>query len=143
MAGWFGLFDGKRQAALILAAGAVVLYAFHARSIADTWGGHVFILAGAAAMIVMIRWPAPMRPLAALGRRSYSLYLLHQNLGVAIIHYGKAAAVPDLAAVLLAGGVCIALAWLMFEFVERPGQQLVMALWRRASGGNSTLGHAT
>lgn len=73
-------------------------------------------------------------PLVLLGTMSYSLYLLHQAIGFALIHqlesHGMAAG-PAVAAVLL---VVLVLAFAMTRLVEQPVMQLVRSAWARHQG---------
>lgn len=59
-------------------------------------------------------------PLLWLGRLSYCLYLVHQNIGYAIIDLSYHLGLPGPAAVALALATAIALASLMHHAVERP-----------------------
>ncbi len=68
-------------------------------------------------------------PLSYLGRLSYALYLLHQNIGVTIIGAVKVRwGLPDMAAVAIASAVCIGLSALVFHLVEEPAQHLLRRL---------------
>lgn len=86
------------------------------------------ILAGAACTIFLLaavgwlRWIANA-PLTFLGSISYSLYLLHQNIGYivirACIHFGA----PTNAAILAALALSIALATALTWSIERPARK--------------------
>ena len=72
-------------------------------------------------------WPGPFagvlaaRPMAGIGVASYGLYLLHQNVGVAILHSLPAltAVGGALAAIGVAAG-CTAVAAASFRWIETP-----------------------
>ena len=74
-----------------------------------------------------------MGPLAAIGRMSYSLYLIHQNIGVIIIASLTAIGLSDIPAFLTATGICFTAAALMFRFVEQPAQRAIMSAYRQVS----------
>lgn len=66
-----------------------------------------------------LRWP----PLVRVGRASYGIYLLHQNVGITILSMPLLAApLPGLLAALLVTAGITATAVLVFERVERPLQ---------------------
>lgn len=95
--------------------------------------GDAYILGLSAAMITLIAI-APgwrMGPLAFVGKISYSLYLLHNNIGVTIIAALKQRGFQDGVAFCLALLVCGFLAWLSFLLVENPGRRAVMRLYAR------------
>lgn len=60
------------------------------------------------------------RPLLLLGSLSYSLYLIHQNLGYGVIDWGYRQQLPPLVAVGLALAVALTLAYGIHRLVERP-----------------------
>jgi peptidoglycan/LPS O-acetylase OafA/YrhL len=64
---------------------------------------------------------------------SYSLYLIHQNVGVILIASLTAIGLSDIPAFLTATGICFAAAALMFRFVEQPAQRVIMSAYRRVS----------
>ena len=66
------------------------------------------------------------RALAFLGAISYSLYLLHTQIGGRVINLSLRFEVPPelkIAVVLLAIGASLGAAWLFWRFVERPAQR--------------------
>jgi len=70
---------------------------------------------------VNYRLPLLANPvLVFAGTISYSLYLVHQNIGYIIMRRAGEAGWPDLAAGLLAFGVAVGLATLITYLVERP-----------------------
>ena len=70
-----------------------------------------------------------------LGRISYALYLIHQEIGVLIIgSLKRSTSVGDAEAVLVAIAVSVALAALIFHYVEKPGQALLRELRSRRAG---------
>lgn len=77
-----------------------------------------------------LRWlRAPL--FAFLGAISYSLYLLHQAIGFALIHQMETHGVPPLVAVVTTSAVVIALAWTLTRLVEQPAMAAIRAWWRR------------
>jgi len=77
-----------------------------------------------------LRW-LRAAPFMFLGGISYSLYLLHQAIGFALIHRLEAAGVPSLAAVALAIAVALALAAALTRWVERPAMRVLREHWRK------------
>lgn len=77
-----------------------------------------------------LRW-LRAAPFVFLGSISYSLYLLHQTIGFALIHRMEAAGVPSLAAVALAIAAALVLATALTHLVERPAMRILRDGWRR------------
>jgi peptidoglycan/LPS O-acetylase OafA/YrhL len=71
-----------------------------------------------------------LAPLAFLGTISYSLYLIHENLGYAILLWGYDVGIPPILGVAIALGVALGVASLLYRFVEQPFQELSRG-WRR------------
>lgn len=71
-------------------------------------------------------------PLVWLGHASYAWYLLHQNIGYAIMLRLHLAATAE---VVLAMAVTLALAALLVVTVERPALRALRAAYRRRSAG--------
>ena len=68
-----------------------------------------------------------------LGSISYSLYLLHQAIGFALIHELERRGVPSLAACLSTLVVVVALASALTFMVERPVMRKIRSWWRANS----------
>ncbi|MBL8262497.1 MAG: acyltransferase [Xanthomonadaceae bacterium] len=64
------------------------------------------------------------------GGISYSLYLLHQAIGFAVIHRLERMGVHSLAAVTLALGLAVALATALNRCVERPAMRAIRQRWQ-------------
>lgn len=137
VAAWFWVFDPRPTAALSLFAGSLLLYL--ATYPENHQGGVQPLMVDSALALTVFCLLAALnaRPnvrvplLAPLGRVSYSLYLLHQNIGVSIIAALKALGWSDLAAILVAGSAMITAATFFFYYIEQPGTRLVM-LWYRS-----------
>jgi peptidoglycan/LPS O-acetylase OafA/YrhL len=65
-----------------------------------------------------------------LGGISYSLYLLHQAIGFALIHALESRGVPSLVACVLTLGAVLALASALTYAVERPAMRKIRSWWR-------------
>jgi peptidoglycan/LPS O-acetylase OafA/YrhL len=137
------LFEGDRKGGAIVGAVAIVLYAIQLRGYMDyLTASHLIPIAeialtcAIALMLLTIRLPAPrwLAPLSTIGRWSYALYLLHQNIGVSFIRIAKSAGAPDLVAVALSAGIVIGLSWLVHIWVELPGQTAIMRSYRAMAG---------
>ena len=81
-------------------------------------------------VIGRLRW-LRKAPFVFFGGISYSLYLLHQAIGFALIHRLEAAGVPSLAAVAIVAVVVLALATALTYGVERPAMRRLRDGWRR------------
>lgn len=75
-------------------------------------------------------------PLAYLGAISYSLYLLHQSIGFALIHWMEKGGMAPLTAIGLTVGAIFVLATALTYLVERPALHWIRSAWR----GRSRLG---
>lgn len=136
MALWFAVFEGKLLPALVLSCESVVLYwafrhSFELPRVSPILC-HLCIILPVSALATLLAFGRNTRmgPLSAIGRISYSLYLIHQNLGVIIIASLTAIGFADIVAFLVATGVCIAVSALMFRFVEQSCQRAIMAGYR-------------
>jgi peptidoglycan/LPS O-acetylase OafA/YrhL len=69
-------------------------------------------------------------PLPFVGRISYSLYLVHQNLGLILIAALTRLGTPDLLAAATATLTCIGLAWVITRLIEVPAKQALLQ-WAR------------
>ncbi len=70
-----------------------------------------------------------IKPLLFISGISYSLYLLHNNLGTVIIYYLNHNGVPPLACFVITMGLVIAISALAAYGIERPLGRLVHRLW--------------
>lgn len=77
-----------------------------------------------------LRW-LRKAPFVFFGGISYSLYLLHQAIGFALIHRLEAAGVPSLASVAIVVLVVLVLATALTYGVERPAMRRLRDGWRR------------
>jgi peptidoglycan/LPS O-acetylase OafA/YrhL len=135
MAGWYWIFEKQDKAAAWLFAGSIVIYALQRPG---GLSSDVFIWSLSLTMLGLLRIApthesAPVRWLASLGAISYSLYLIHQYVGVTVIGYATAAGVPDLLAMGLAATVSVSLAALGYTYVEKPGARWVMTMYDGAT----------
>ncbi len=79
------------------------------------------------------RWLAS-RPMVGLGQISYSVYLLHATVyALYRTHFGAAAGPPDYAGFAACLAVTLALAFLVFNFVEEPCRQRARQWLRRSA----------
>ncbi len=65
-----------------------------------------------------------------LGALSYPLYLVHQNIGYALIAALEGAGVPPLAAALAALALALGLSQLIHDLVETPSLRVLRNLWK-------------
>ena len=81
------------------------------------------------------------RPLLWLGSLSYSLYLVHQNIGYGVISWSYSAGLPGWLGVSLALGTAFLLASLIHYTVEKPALRRFRS-WRSRAETAQTLGPA-
>lgn len=135
MAGWFFVSEKRITASACLFVASLVLYFLNRP------GGlpvDMFIWGLAILMLLLLWWspewnPWPIRILARVGLISYSLYLIHQYLGVALLAKLTSFGLPGVAAMVLAAATMMSLAYLSFRLVEQPGNKLVMHWYRLLS----------
>ena len=93
----------------------------------SAWPGYWAVLPVAGAMLVLLAarqaspWTHP-RPLQAIGNWSYSIYLWHWPVVVALVYLERA---QQILPVLLGLGLSILLGWLSYTWVENPGRRLL------------------
>jgi peptidoglycan/LPS O-acetylase OafA/YrhL len=136
MAAWYAIQERDWRVASWIGAAACGLYGLNAGSIGRIlglwWPPHVFILGVSGLMLALfaLNVDRGLGPLAGIGRISYSLYLVHQRIGVVLIGRLKSLHVPDAFAIAAAFAVSIGLAAAMFYWLERPAQRAILRLWR-------------
>lgn len=74
-----------------------------------------------------------LKPLVFLGTISYSLYLIHQNLGYAIIRSLYQYDVNPYISILIAIIMCLILATLMTIFIEKPAMNAIKKITKKTS----------
>jgi len=122
---WIGLFERRREA-VWPGLGAIVIYAMQAPSLQTVglpaWAPHVALLPAIALLTLFLAtgWVTRWGLLSFVGRISYSLYLVHQKLGVIAIGQMNRLGFPDWLSVGLAVGGVVLLAWAMYRWVELP-----------------------
>jgi len=86
---------------------------------------------------MLARWLGflTVRPLVWIGRASYPLYLVHENIGFVIMVNLAALGVNPWIGFALAIGTVVSLGGLLHRYVEMPANRWIMAKWkaRRAS----------
>lgn len=70
------------------------------------------------------------RPFVALGALSYTLYLVHESIGWAIIRRLEASGYAPELAVAVAIGVAFASSWLLTTYVERPALRYIRDVYK-------------
>lgn len=124
-------FEMAPRKSSILITAACLLFLIQARSFPlhdGSWlASFLFIALGCVAIgyIVVGRVALAFAPISYLGRISYSLYLLHQIMGVFLIAHLKAFGLPDLLAISAAIAVSLCLAAISYHFVEQPSQRFL------------------
>ena len=131
--GWLLLLKRRRKegsavlaVALVLCALDVGNYATHGMPV---WAVSAYLTGGVAVMFVLLHTGFSFGPLTWIGRVSYSLYLIHENIGVILIRHLVSAGLPDMAAAVAAGLLCIGLAAVMFYTVEGRGKAIFLRVY--------------
>jgi peptidoglycan/LPS O-acetylase OafA/YrhL len=79
-------------------------------------------------------------PLPAIGVSSYSLYLLHQNIGVTAIRFFarefSLGTVPSIALACVVAIALIALSYGLFQWYEKPANKYLLGLFLNSKRGN-------
>jgi len=124
------VFENKPLPAVVTALVGFCAYALNWRSL--TLNGDASVLANLfvltmitllVASVLVQTFASPL--LALLGRWSYALYLIHENIGLIIIRALKHAGAADIVAQLGAMLACIAGSALLFYIVEQPAERLL------------------
>ncbi len=124
-------FEGVRKASFIL--GIVVAAAvFHVN---DEHGHNPVVTV----LLTAILWLAAygklpilrLKPLVFISTISYSLYLLHDNLGCFVIYHMNQNGVPPQLCFALIIPIVLLLSWLSSRFLERPLSALLKTGWQQ------------
>ena len=138
MSGWYLIYEKKSLQGIALGLASVFLYILHqpAGMLVD-----VLIWSLALGMLLLLKFspswaPLPVRWLAWVGSISYSLYLLHQNMGVTLIGRLTGIGLPDIPAMAVAAVAMMAIAHFSFTYIEKPGARFVMSTYARIRGSD-------
>jgi peptidoglycan/LPS O-acetylase OafA/YrhL len=121
---WYGLFEQRRTPALWLAGVGLLLFAIENPGFASS----IYICAAVAAMIALVRINARIPFLPWLGRRSYSLYLIHQLVGVMLIRLLNSMGTPDWLTFATTVLIVLTASVGLYELAEVRGQRIVRAI---------------
>ncbi|MEZ6095970.1 MAG: acyltransferase [Pirellulaceae bacterium] len=111
---------------IVLAATVFHLTDIHGHNPAAT-----VLLTGILAMAAYGRLPIlRIRPLVFISTISYSLYLLHDNLGSVIIYHLNQNGVPPIVCFIVIIPLVVLLSWLSTRLLERPLSQIVRRILR-------------
>lgn len=133
---WYAIVERHRNAGIILALAAAATYAiqFQANTPDDVplWLAQIYLVTTIGLLIVLLRFAPTLNlgPLARVGRISYSLYLVHQSLGVTTIALLMARGWAQEVAISAATATSFISAWILFRCVELPGQRMIMRAYR-------------
>jgi peptidoglycan/LPS O-acetylase OafA/YrhL len=115
---------------------AVLLIGFLAVALTDTVEapGAPWMYLGTTAVFVLavggrLRWLAS-RPLLWLGALSYPIYLVHQNVGYAVMAWAERHGAPPSVAIACAIAAAIALAEVIRRLVEQPTLGAIRGWWK-------------
>jgi peptidoglycan/LPS O-acetylase OafA/YrhL len=121
---WLGLFERRRVPSLCLGAIATVMFIFANPGIAPS----AYIVVNVFAMVLLL-WKFPnisIPILPSVGRASYGLYLMHQNLGIMLI---LALSGPDFVRIGVVSTFMVVAALLFYRGVELPLQRCLLHAW--------------
>jgi peptidoglycan/LPS O-acetylase OafA/YrhL len=139
-AAWYGIFEKRAAPAAALIAGALLGLPFlpHVFSPFSRFdpdspaksAAIVFVAIAALVATTALRSKRHLGPLSYLGRISYSIYLIHEVVGVTTIYLLKRQGwCPDWLAITLAASISIGLGAVLFHSVELPAQQWLRRLY--------------
>jgi peptidoglycan/LPS O-acetylase OafA/YrhL len=128
MAGWYGLFERRRRLATVLGAEGFILFVISNPGLAPS----ILIVATVLLLFLMVNLNIEMPGLSHIGRISYSLYLIHQVIGVILIRALVQLGLPDLIAMGLTTLLVAAGAQASFKYIEVPAGKLVRAIGQQA-----------
>lgn len=130
---WF--FDSNRGLAAFLIVSALILSIFANREF--THVDHAAIWLGVLAMGAGLQWcpTLALGPMARLGEMSYAMYLIHQNVGVTLMHWvSQYAHVPDILKISLTIVVMYAIASFITDYIEQPSRRYLTKRLEKAFG---------
>lgn len=142
---------GRTRMALLLATASLLLMAWLWRLHAPDASLPV-ALGVAALFLAGLYWPAAqrvlsMRWLTVVGVSSYSLYLLHENLGLTLIgalaKRLQLSGPPSLWLAVLVGLAMIGLSWLVYCYWEHPLNRRIVRAWSQWSSRAEVAGATT
>jgi len=128
---WSGAGDRKLALGGALAVGALVLY--QAGRIPTGFDAHSPVLLADLAIFALfwlflidhpILKPIQAKPMVVLGQASYSLYLIHQEIGIVLLRH--LSRIPFLVALALVFAVCLATSIVLFRWVELPAKRWLL-----------------
>jgi peptidoglycan/LPS O-acetylase OafA/YrhL len=130
------LFEKKMRAGLLTAIVGLIAYALNWQAITlmeqPSLIANLFVLAMVGVFVVTIVVRTFALPfLALLGRWSYALYLIHENIGLMIIRALKHAGAADLVAQVCAALGCIGASALLFYLLERPTERWLRSVFAK------------
>lgn len=121
-------YSGRERSWRALALVALLTYVIVAGRAPSAWhAAHALMVL----LFVLFLWGKlgwlAIQPLRFLGEISYSLYLIHANVGITLIGlFTRRLQAPDLIAVLAAALVCVGLAYALTRAVEKPAKRAVL-----------------
>jgi peptidoglycan/LPS O-acetylase OafA/YrhL len=139
------LFESKIWAGAVTALVGVCAYALNAGFISldngPSWAANLFVLATIALLVVTVVTRTLALPfLALLGRWSYALYLIHENIGLMVIRALKQVGASDVLAQLGAALTCISGSALLFYLIEQPAERMLRKAFARLQQSESIAG---
>lgn len=102
--------------------------------------GCCLILIFIAALVGWLRFLC-VRPILWLGTVSYSLYLVHENIGFVIMLNAREAGLNHWTGFAMALATVVALAWALNRFVERPAGRMIGEWWKGLRASRSLATH--
>ncbi len=97
---------------------------------ASFWGVFLLGITGRLSFIIC-------RPLVFLGTISYSLYLVHQNIGFYLINWLQGHGVGVMASILCATALGLLLATAVTFWIEKPALRWIRQAWKKVKAGDT------
>jgi peptidoglycan/LPS O-acetylase OafA/YrhL len=145
---WYVVYEKKTLPAFLTMLCALTIYfmRYRANSVHGDYVmlTNVLVLGGILVLLIALLVGVPklriLTPFAYFGAISYPLYLIHQTIGVTIIHYLKLAEISDSLAISIALVVVISSAVLIHHYVEIPAQIWLRKTYERRTSTLSLVG---
>ncbi len=136
MSAWLLIYE-KRRVGWVCAGVALITLPFGALRYDPAFHPHwamvayIGALGGALLMMLALRIKVVMGPLGWIGLRSYSLYLLHQALGVSTLKMLTRLGAPDWFSLTVVVLASLGLAHLSFTYIEGPAGMAINRFYKQ------------
>ncbi|AUW60061.1 acyltransferase [Sphingobium sp. SCG-1] len=127
---FYRIWSGQRTARAQIPYFAAIILTIAAQETPDVLAASLILIVLFAAMLKGALRFLRVRPLLWLGGISYSLYLVHQNIGFVIMLKAAAWGIGPWTSFAIAWTMAIGLGAILNRLVERPAQRAIESWWR-------------